>query len=418
MIRRFLILAVLTSLLSVSTVFTTSQPSSAQACEWANGSVDCYGWEFDYELAGSSVIPTGLTMYDVFHNGDSMLYQAHFAALPVKYTNNQCGPYIDLFSTVTNSDPQGVQVGTFVDNGVDWLEMGAHFQIGSYVLYNAFYFSELGEMKMRMFARGLQCNQDHVHWPMMVVDVDVEGPTTVGNDGTPQHGVGDEIFYFDGTDWQPQTVESDNEVAAFGHEWIVRDSVSKKTVAVNYDSGIFTPPSRDTYEPAAAVNNKIYTRQSNGFQDLTWAGATPGEDFLSGNSAFNNAEWSYNDGQTITDPVVVVRGYLDHDYGFFLPDDWHTSGISVRFIDDPLAAPVQMGDVNCDERSSVVDALFIAQYAVGNRTASTCPLGDPTAQMNAEAADVSGDGRVSVQDALFIAQCAVGLPNSFCPDGG
>jgi len=85
---------------------------------------------------------------------------------------------------------------------------------------------------------------------------------------------------------------------------------------------------------------------------------------------------------------------------------------------DLSALRIMFGDANCDSRMSVIDALFIAQFSVGNRTPATCPLTDPTSQVNAAAADVSGNGRVSVQDALFVAQCAVGLPNSFCPIDG
>ena len=74
------------------------------------------------------------------------------------------------------------------------------------------------------------------------------------------------------------------------------------------------------------------------------------------------------------------------------------------------------GDVNCDGNVSIVDAIFIAQASVGNRSDSSCPLADPTTQANVTAGDVSGNGFTTVQDAIFIAQCSVGLPNSFCPE--
>jgi len=77
---------------------------------------------------------------------------------------------------------------------------------------------------------------------------------------------------------------------------------------------------------------------------------------------------------------------------------------------------VMMGDVNCTDTISVSDALFIAQFSVGNRTDfGRCPLDDPATQINAQGADVSGNGNVSIQDALLVAQCAVGNPNAFCP---
>jgi len=68
------------------------------------------------------------------------------------------------------------------------------------------------------------------------------------------------------------------------------------------------------------------------------------------------------------------------------------------------------GDVNCSGTRTVADALFIAQFAVGNRTAvTTCPLPDPVTQINTTYADVSGEGNISTLDALRVAQCAVGL---------
>ena len=87
-----LLLSLLTVVLLASTaVLATSQPSSAQACDYTGGQVDCYGWTFDYELSSASVTPTGLTLNDLYFEGESMMYQAHFASLPVKYDNNACG---------------------------------------------------------------------------------------------------------------------------------------------------------------------------------------------------------------------------------------------------------------------------------------------------------------------------------------
>ncbi len=57
------------------------------------------------------------------------------------------------------------------------------------------------------------------------------------------------------------------------------------------------------------------------------------------------------------------------------------------------------GDANGDGVVNVVDAMFVAQYAVGNRDAST---------LNMANADANLDGTVNVVDAMFIAQYAVG----------
>jgi len=77
-----------------------------------------------------------------------------------------------------------------------------------------------------------------------------------------------------------------------------------------------------------------------------------------------------------------------------------------------------LGDVNCDGRSTIADALFVSQFAVGNRTASAqCPLADPTTQIYAPNADVNSNNRVTVADALMISQCSAGIPNALCPEG-
>jgi|GEM_PF-6469979 len=73
------------------------------------------------------------------------------------------------------------------------------------------------------------------------------------------------------------------------------------------------------------------------------------------------------------------------------------------------------GDVNCDGRLNVTDSLSIAQFAVGNRTASsTCPLANPRTQIYAPGADLNRDGAINVTDAVLIGQCSVGLDNGYC----
>lgn len=67
------------------------------------------------------------------------------------------------------------------------------------------------------------------------------------------------------------------------------------------------------------------------------------------------------------------------------------------------------GDVDCDDDRNIGDALIIAQYVVGTRTASTCPLADPTTQIDLSNADVDDDGELDIGDALIIARCTVGL---------
>jgi len=67
------------------------------------------------------------------------------------------------------------------------------------------------------------------------------------------------------------------------------------------------------------------------------------------------------------------------------------------------------GDVDCDNVRTVGDALVIAQYVVGIRVEGSCPLGDPTVEIDLTTADANGDGVLDIGDALQVARCTVGL---------
>lgn len=71
-----------------------------------------------------------------------------------------------------------------------------------------------------------------------------------------------------------------------------------------------------------------------------------------------------------------------------------------------------MGDVNCDMRLNVVDALFILQYDAGIRPGSdVCAVG----AVYLPACDVNSDGACDVADAEMVLMCDVGLANELCP---
>jgi len=94
------------------------------------------------------------------------------------------------------------------------------------------------------------------------------------------------------------------------------------------------------------------------------------------------------------------------------PNQW--SGASVQ--QDLSALRTSPGDVNCDNTLDLGDALIIAQYSVGTRTASTgCPI-NTAAQINTTAADLNNNGTIDIGDALTAAQCSVGIDNGNCPD--
>ncbi len=76
----------------------------------------------------------------------------------------------------------------------------------------------------------------------------------------------------------------------------------------------------------------------------------------------------------------------------------------------PADSAAGSGDVNCDQSTSIIDALVIAQYSAGVRVDSgDCSFGNASTELFAGAGDVNDDGFVDIADALLIARCAAGL---------
>lgn len=86
--------------------------------------------------------------------------------------------------------------------------------------------------------------------------------------------------------------------------------------------------------------------------------------------------------------------------------------------DGQLNGPgVVIGDVSCDGRLSILDAVLITRYEVGNvEGLATCAdSGSPG--MFLPAADLNGDDVVNIFDAVTLARCLVGLESEYCPGG-
>ena len=126
------------------------------------------------------------------------------------------------------------------------------------------------------------------------------------------------------------------------------------------------------------------------------------------------------------DPVDPVADYRDNatasTYGAPNQCRWLDDlGALVTFDQDlaPLRATAGVrGDVNCDGRVDVIDALQIAQFTVGVRTdAGVCPLPDPANQVNIGHGDFDVADGATIIDALHIARCTVGIDNrGYCAD--
>lgn len=69
-----------------------------------------------------------------------------------------------------------------------------------------------------------------------------------------------------------------------------------------------------------------------------------------------------------------------------------------------------LGDVSCDGRLSITDAMMIAQFETGLRSdLGSCAISNPTTQLNAGRGDMNNDGSPNIVDALIIARCMVGI---------
>ncbi len=76
---------------------------------------------------------------------------------------------------------------------------------------------------------------------------------------------------------------------------------------------------------------------------------------------------------------------------------------------------VVAGDVDCSNTLDIVDALYILQYTVGDRTGAACPV--PAGTLNVAACDVNSSGACDVVDALLVVQCLAGGSNVLCASG-
>lgn len=80
-----------------------------------------------------------------------------------------------------------------------------------------------------------------------------------------------------------------------------------------------------------------------------------------------------------------------------------------------LDAENVLGDVNCDNLVTAVDALYIMQYVVSLRSdVGGCPLGNVATDIHASSGDVNLSNTTDAVDSLAIMQCTVGIINAFC----
>lgn len=73
------------------------------------------------------------------------------------------------------------------------------------------------------------------------------------------------------------------------------------------------------------------------------------------------------------------------------------------------------GDLNCDAKSSMLDALLVARFAIELIDDDGPCFFEPQAgHVHGDAGDVNRDGKTSMLDALLVAQCAIDIENPYC----
>jgi hypothetical protein len=187
-----------------------------------SGHTNWNGWSFDWEVKDGS----GLAIRNVTYNGEYVIYKTSMPVIRVRYDNDDCGPYADRIYweslvPISNCNDSKVCQQGYTAGGHNMLELGIYARIGSYHLYQAYYFSEDGWMGTYLWSKGLQCNTDHIHHPYWRMDFDINGY------------LNDQIFVFDnnrgnegwGPGWHKYTTEqNDVKNPATGRVWFVRDN--------------------------------------------------------------------------------------------------------------------------------------------------------------------------------------------------
>lgn len=287
----------------------------------AQTSVDWRGWSFDYDVSGSY---DGLSLSDVKYNGTQILQKASFPVMRVFYDNNACGPYADrLGGTLTRVEWAGnvnIVNREITINGERWREIGIQDTIGAYVMYQVWYLSENGVIDGHIFAKGLQCNITHLHYPYWRMDFDLAG------------GGNDQVRRFINGSWQTMTTEfTTGAGSASGHQWQVRDTVTGDKVDVEFGTNIWNVPG-EVIPVASYNNNNVHVRRYRSSEDRGWTYGA-------------NSDVPYDNNENIDSQDIVLwyDGYMRHTAAEG-PSLWHSLG--VRFVvdlnDGPTPTPTNI----------------------------------------------------------------------------
>ncbi len=275
-----------------------------------SGRVEWSGWTLDYDTFEYS---DGLILKNVYYNGQQILARASFPVMSVYY-DGSCGPYADRLNGVQQpvswANNELLVAREFTQGGERWFELGIREFIGSYDIYQVWYISESGKLDGHAFSRGLQCNYDHVHYPMWRFDFDIDGAS---NDRILRYTSADTVEYMN-TEFQAPAN------TAFQHGWFVEDTVTGSQVKIDFDSGSWNVGG--TVVPETSYSDNLVGGIAYSGSEIGWTGGA-------------SRDFPYIDGASInsSDVTMWYRGFLPHtpSEGSAL---WHSTGVRITVVNN------------------------------------------------------------------------------------
>ena len=281
------------------------------------GHRDWNGWSLDFDLSGRD---DGISLSSVTYQGIPVFDRVSMPAMTVFYDHppgtspeDTCGPFVDRLgltgglTPVYWADDAEVVIREFEQLGETWLEFGILDTLGNYVLYQSWYLSADGQLDAHTFAKGLQCEFDHVHYPFWRFDVDLAGP---GDDVITRRLSSGELEVLDSEFDAPAD-------SAVDHEWAVTDTVTGDTVRLAFDDGSWNVAGQVVPEELYTTNvvsGRVVDNREQGAWRLPAL-----------------VDLGYNDGASLdgADVSLWYRGFLPHtaEEG---PELWHSTGVRMQ----------------------------------------------------------------------------------------
>jgi hypothetical protein len=286
------------------------------------------GWTFGFEI-GSNY--TGLALTNVSFQERLLIAKINFPVMRVFYADDECGPYADRLGGTLLPIPwaNGATVAQreFTHNGQQWYEIGIRDLIGAYDMYQVYYLSADGILDAHIYAKGLQCEVNHVHYPNWRIDFELE--LDVEDD--------DQVLRNPGTGFVVLPAEFDALAStAANHAWRARDASTGLYVDVLPGFSDFTVPDSSSQSPVVGyAEHTVFGRRYQAIEDGGW---TYGP----------NTQVPFNTGENIDSQDIVLwyEGFLPHTAAEG-GELWHSTGI--RLVSSlTVPSPDSDGDLVAD----------------------------------------------------------------------